>query len=129
MYGLLHIGKTGGTAAKTVLRASRDLGVGEPVTFFKHEEGLAAIAEGDLCARLMFFIREPVDRFISAFNSRLREGLPPTPIGNPSLPSLEAALAPVESEYWYYLHDGAKILHPGKNAAEHEALRRKYGVY
>lgn len=76
MYGLLHIGKTGGTAAKTVLRASRDLGVGEPVTFFKHEEGLAAIAEGDLCARLMFFIREPVDRFISAFNSRLRKGYP-----------------------------------------------------
>jgi hypothetical protein len=75
-YGLLHIGKTGGTAAKTVLRASRELGAGETVTFFKHEDGLAAIAEGDLCERLMFFIREPTDRFVSAFNSRLRMGYP-----------------------------------------------------
>jgi UPF0755 protein len=70
-------------------------------------------------------LRDPND----PYNTRLRDGLPPTPIGNPSLPSLEAALAPVESEYWYYLHDAAKILHPGRNAAEHEALRRKYSVY
>lgn len=75
-YGLLHIGKTGGTAAKTVLRAARERDVGETVKFFKHEDGLAAIAEGDLCEKLIFFIREPVDRFISAFNSRLRMGYP-----------------------------------------------------
>lgn len=75
-YGLLHIGKTGGTAAKTVLRESNKLESGEVVKFFKHEDGLAAIAEGNLCERLIFFIREPVDRFVSAFNSRLRMGYP-----------------------------------------------------
>lgn len=75
-YGLLHIGKTGGTAVKSVLRAAKELGVGENVTFFKHEDGLAAVAEGNLCERLMFFIREPTDRFVSAFNSRLRMGYP-----------------------------------------------------
>ena len=70
-------------------------------------------------------LRDPND----PYNTRLRDGLPPTAIGNPGIASLEAALAPVESEYWYYLHDAARILHPGRNAAEHEALRRKYSVY
>ena len=63
------------------------------------------------------------------YNSRLRPGLPPTAIGNPALPSLEAALAPVESEYWYYLHDSSKGFHGGKDVAEHEANRKKYDVW
>lgn len=70
-------------------------------------------------------LRDPSD----PYNTRLREGLPPTAIGNPSLPSLEAALAPVESEYWYYLHDGDGTFHGSRNAAEHEAARARYGVY
>lgn len=70
-------------------------------------------------------LRDPED----PYNSRLRKGLPPTPIGAPTLESLEAAMNPVESEYWYYLHDADGNLHPGRNAAEHEALRKKYNVY
>jgi UPF0755 protein len=69
-------------------------------------------------------LRDPGD----PYNTRLREGLPPTAIGNAGIVSLEAALAPVQSDYWYYLHDADRILRPGKNAAEHEALRRKYDV-
>jgi len=63
------------------------------------------------------------------YNTRLRPGLPPTAIGNPALPSLEAALAPVESEYWYYLHDSNKGFHGGRNVEEHEANRKKYDVW
>lgn len=63
------------------------------------------------------------------YNTRLRPGLPPGPIGNPNLASLEAALNPTESDYWYYLHDAAKNLHPSRNEAEHEAFRRKYNIY
>lgn len=63
------------------------------------------------------------------YNTRLRQGLPPTAVGNPGLPSLEAALAPEGSEYWYYLHDSSGNIHPSRSAAEHEALRRKYNVY
>lgn len=70
-------------------------------------------------------LRDPAD----PYNSRKRVGLPPTPIGNPSAASLEAAMNPVESEFWYYLHDGQGTLHPAKNAAGHEANRRKYNVY
>lgn len=70
-------------------------------------------------------LRDPDDRW----NTRHKRGLPPGPIGAPTLESLVAALRPVESAYWYYLHDGDRILRPSRNAAEHEALRKKYNVY
>jgi UPF0755 protein len=63
------------------------------------------------------------------YNSRYQKGLPPTPIGAPTVESLIAALRPTASAYWYYLHDSNKVLHPSKNAAEHEALRKQYNVY
>jgi UPF0755 protein len=63
------------------------------------------------------------------YNTRLRGGLPPTPIGNPGIAALDAALKPESSEYWYYLHDKNGVLHPSRNVKEHEAFRRKYGIY
>jgi hypothetical protein len=75
-YGLLHIGKTGGTAANAVLKANNKLGVGEYVNCYKHKIGLGDVHNDNMCERLMFFIREPVSRYISAFNSRLRMGYP-----------------------------------------------------
>lgn len=73
----------------------------------------------------MVQLRDPTD----PYNTRLRPGLPPTPIGNPGLASLEAAANATESEFWYYLHDSTGTLHPSRNVAEHEAYRRKYNVY
>lgn len=70
-------------------------------------------------------LRDPED----PYNTRLRGGLPPTPIGNPGIESLEAAGKPQASEFWYYLHDANGVLHGGKTAAEHEANRAKYNVY
>ena len=70
-------------------------------------------------------LRDPAD----PYNTRLKGGLPPTAIGNPALESLSAALRPTDSEFWYYLHDSAQVLHPSRNAAEHEAYRKKYNVY
>lgn len=70
-------------------------------------------------------LRDPAD----PYNSRLRPGLPPTAIGNPNAESLKAASHPVESEYWYYLHDSAQNIHPSRNVAEHEAFRKQYNVY
>ena len=75
-YGLLHIGKTGGTAANAVLKANNKRGVGEYVACYKHKVGLRDVHDENMCERLMFFIREPVARYISAFNSRLRMGYP-----------------------------------------------------
>jgi UPF0755 protein len=70
-------------------------------------------------------LRDPED----PYNTRLRQGLPPGAIGNPGLEALVAAANPKPSEYWYYLHDATKSLHPAKNEAEHEANRRRYNVY
>ena len=39
----------------------------------------------------------------SEYNLRKFKGLPPTPICNPSLSSIKAALNPESSEYWFYL--------------------------
>ena len=70
-------------------------------------------------------LRDPTDKY----NTRLRSGLPPTPIGSPSIDSLEAALSPTDSKYWYYLHDSKQTIRPARNVAEHEANRKKYNVY
>jgi len=63
------------------------------------------------------------------YNTRLKVGLPPTAIGAPGLESLTAALRPKSNPYWYYLHDSDQNIHYGRNAAEHEANRKKYNVY
>ena len=63
------------------------------------------------------------------YNTRLRQGLPPTAIGNPGIESLEAAVAPVESEWWYYLHDSSGQVHWARNGREHEKNRARYNVY
>lgn len=63
------------------------------------------------------------------YNSRYKKGLPPTPIGAPTKVSFEAALKPTPSDFLYYLHDANRVLHPSRNAEEHEALRKQYDVY
>ena len=70
-------------------------------------------------------LRDPDD----PYNTRLRIGLPPTPIGAPGLPSLQAALRPVASPYWYYLHDAKQQIHFAETAEGHEANRRRYDVW
>jgi len=70
-------------------------------------------------------LRDPSD----LYNTRLRDGLPPTPIGNPSLGSLEAAVRPEQSPYWYYLHDSKGLMHPARTLAEHNANKKRYNVY
>ncbi len=76
-------------------------------------------------AAFMGKLRDPKD----PWNTRLRAGLPPTPIGNPGAVALHAAMNPEASEYWYYLHDSSQTLHGGRNVGEHEANRRKFNVY
>lgn len=70
-------------------------------------------------------LRDPAD----PWNTRLRPGLPPTPIGNPGVGALEAAASPTGSDFWYYLHDADQTLHASRSEAEHEGFRRRYNVY
>jgi UPF0755 protein len=63
----------------------------------------------------------------SPYNSYLHKGLPPTPIGNPGVQAITAAMNPKESPYWYYLSDpktGKTIF--AATLAEQVANQRKY---
>jgi UPF0755 protein len=60
------------------------------------------------------------------YNSYIHSGLPPTPISNPGLDSLNAALHPAAVQYLYYVSDGCGHIHYSVTAAEHQAQAAKY---
>ena len=61
------------------------------------------------------------------YNTYLYEGLPPGPICNPGLESIEAALYPDEgSQYLYFVARGDGSHQFSKTASEHEAAKNKY---
>ncbi len=62
----------------------------------------------------------------SPYNLRKASGLPPGPIANPGLESIQAALYPKESPYFYYLHDRAGEIHYAKTNDEHNENKAKY---
>lgn len=62
----------------------------------------------------------------SPFNTYKNLGLPPSPISNPGLSSILAAISPEESEYWYYIHDNDAKIHFAKTLEEHNENIRKY---
>jgi hypothetical protein len=66
----LHIGRTGGTALNFALSPyARRLGA----TFHGHDQTLQKVRPGETAVVL---VRDPVDRFVSGFNNRLRKGRP-----------------------------------------------------
>jgi UPF0755 protein len=63
----------------------------------------------------------------SPYNTYLYKGLPPTPIGNPGLQAINAALHPQSSPYWYYLSDPkTKKTIYAATLAEQSVNRAKY---
>jgi UPF0755 protein len=46
-------------------------------------------------------------QFRSAYNTYIHAGLPPGPIGNPGKISLEAAMHPADTQYFYFVSDGS----------------------
>lgn len=55
-----------------------------------------------------------------------RVGLPDSPIANPGLASIRAALYPKASPYLYYIHDRAGSIYYAKNFDEHRQNIQKY---
>jgi len=62
----------------------------------------------------------------SPYNSYKFKALPPTPIANPGLSSLKAAFSPVDSSYWFYIHDAEGIIHYAETLSEHNENVRIY---
>lgn len=61
----------------------------------------------------------------SPYNTYKYRGLPPGPIGNPGLDAIEAALAPIETPYLYYVTDKEGNIYYARTFAEHQANRVK----
>lgn len=64
-------------------------------------------------------IDSPYDLFI-------HKGLPPGPIANPGLASIEAALNPTPSKYLFFLSDKNRVMHYAATFAGHEANINTY---
>lgn len=62
----------------------------------------------------------------SPYNTYIHTGLPPTPINNPGLDALDAALHPIKTDYLYYLTDKNGVMHYATTFAGHQANKNKY---
>lgn len=62
----------------------------------------------------------------SPYNTYKNKGLPPTPISNPGIDAIEAALNPQDSDCFYYLHDKDRQIHCAKTFEEHKANIETY---
>lgn len=58
-------------------------------------------------------------QFQSAYNTYTHPGLPPGPIGNPGRSSLEAALHPAQTDYYYFVSDGNSHHRFSRSLEEH----------
>lgn len=62
----------------------------------------------------------------SPYNTYVHKGLPPGPIGSPSMDSIQAAINPIKSDYLYYLADRSGVTHFSKTYEEHLHLKAQY---
>ena len=65
----------------------------------------------------------------SPYNTYVKKGLPPGPISNPGLASLNAALDPEITDYYFFVYDKEAGVHRfSKTYAEHNAWVKKLGL-
>ncbi|OGI62911.1 hypothetical protein A2643_01980 [Candidatus Nomurabacteria bacterium RIFCSPHIGHO2_01_FULL_39_220] len=82
-----------------------------------------ALISGILWKRISIGMPLQVD---AAFVTYKTKGLPGSPIGNPGMEALQAAIHPKSSPYLYYLHDKNGEIHYAKLFSEHRQNVEKY---
>ncbi len=66
--------------------------------------------------------------FDSPYNTRIHAGLPPGPIGNVTVATMQAMASPAPTDWLYFVAGDDGTTHFSKTIAEHEALTRKYCI-
>ena len=70
---------------------------------------------------------KPADKYLkSPYNTYLHAGLPPTPIANPSVAAVVAALNPTKTSCLFYFHDKDGAIHCTNTYKEHVTLLKQY---
>lgn len=69
---------------------------------------------------------EPSVRYDSPYNTRLYAGLPPTPISNVTVSSLEAVAHPADTDWLYFVSGDDGTTYFARTLQEHEANVAKY---
>lgn len=62
----------------------------------------------------------------SPYNTYLNEGLPPTPICNPGMEAINAALNPADTDYLYFVAKGDSSSYFSKDYKTHQAAVKKF---
>lgn len=75
-YGILHNAKTAGSALRDVIEQHQHRTQTTHVQMFGHSMTLPLFVGTYPEAKAIFFIRDPISRFVSSFYSRLRQGQP-----------------------------------------------------
>lgn len=71
-------------------------------------------------------VTEDDKRLASPYNTYMHVGLPPGPIANPGLSSIQAVIYAKPTAYWYYIHDRKGAVHFAKTLEEHNANIKNY---
>ncbi|MEM1352840.1 MAG: endolytic transglycosylase MltG, partial [Pseudomonadota bacterium] len=82
----------------------------DPTVIYGVTEGRGVLGRG---------LRQSELRAATPWNTYVIEGLPPTPIANPGLASLEAAAQPLETPYVFFVADGTGGHAFAETLAEH----------
>lgn len=64
----------------------------------------------------------------SPYNTYTHSGLPPSPIANPGIAALQAAMYPEQTTYLFYITDSSGHNHYATTPEEHAANIKKYGL-
>lgn len=60
------------------------------------------------------------------YNTYVNKGLPPTPINNPGIDSIRAAIAPTNTDYLYFMSDRQGNMYYARDFDGHQANRERY---
>lgn len=92
----------------------------------RYKEGIQLGADPTAFYGAIIDGKEPTVVYDSPYNTRLHEGLPPGPIGNVSVSSLEAVAFPAQTDWLYFVSGDDGTTHFSKTLEEHEELTRKH---